>query len=204
MIAMDMQQAVDALYPSSPPATSAPTPAVERDAASILYGGPAASPAPSTSPPVQTAPPTPDPATLLYDTPPDGVFYGEPALDRAEAVPVDLPQDVAGQLGPDELPQVKAALIAAEVGHTLAGSFVQQATAAMRSPITTTPEQAADALRQKFGAAADAKIAAARGMIEKAAEKWPAVWDFLDRTGLGNSPKLIEQLAARAARRGKR
>ncbi|WP_298372671.1 hypothetical protein [Azospirillum sp.] len=58
-------------------------------------------------------------------------------------------------------------------------------------------------LRQKFGAGADAKIAAARATIERAAEKWPQVYDFLDRSGLANSPRLIEQLAAHAERRAR-
>ena len=199
---MDTNQALEALYPSMAPAP-VDTPAVpatmpdERGAAAILYGAPPSPAAKSQPLAVQEG----STAAGLYDPMGDGVVYGEQPLRDAAAVQIDLPQDVAGQLGADELPQVKAALIAAEVGHTLAGSFIQQATVAMRNPITTTPEQAETALRQKFGSSADAKLAAARGMIEKAAERWPAVWDFLDRTGLGNSPRLIEQLAARAARR---
>ncbi|MCG5240864.1 hypothetical protein ACIU1J_05465 [Azospirillum doebereinerae] len=65
------------------------------------------------------------------------------------------------------------------------------------------PDSTMSALRQPHGTETDAKIAAARGMIERAAQRWPGVWDFLDRSGLGNSPHLIEQLAARAARRSR-
>lgn len=68
-------------------------------------------------------------------------------------------------------------------------------------PISPLSDNAMSALRQKFGADADAKVEAARGVIERAAQRWPGVWDFLDRSGLGDSPRLIEQLAIRAARR---
>jgi hypothetical protein len=42
---------------------------------------------------------------------------------------------------------------------------------------------------------------AARGMIRQAAAKWPGLTQYLDVTGLGSDPKLIQQLVARAKRR---
>lgn len=198
-------QAVAALYPTVSGGAPRPaTPATQpegRDSASILYGTPV-KPAPIPQSPVQTGSAQPsDPALVLYDTPSDGVWYGEPPFEQPDAVPINLPQDVVGQIGAGELPQVKAAFVSAGVGQTLANSFLDQATSAIREPITTTPEQAHAVLRQKFGAGADAKIAAARATIARAAEKWPQVYEFLDRSGLGNSPRLIEQLAAHAERR---
>ncbi|KAA0688484.1 hypothetical protein [Azospirillum brasilense] len=67
--------------------------------------------------------------------------------------------------------------------------------------MTVVPEQVAASLREKHGAAADEMIGEAAGLIERAARRWPAVHAFLDASGLRNSPRLIEQLAARAARR---
>jgi hypothetical protein len=38
-------------------------------------------------------------------------------------------------------------------------------------------------------------------MIREASQRWPGLPEYLERTGLGSDPKLIQQLAARAERR---
>jgi hypothetical protein len=45
------------------------------------------------------------------------------------------------------------------------------------------------------------KVELARGMIREASQRWPGLPEYLERTGLGSDPKLIQQLAARAERR---
>ncbi|MGR0183717.1 hypothetical protein [Azospirillum aestuarii] len=202
------------LYPSTieappaapPPQAPAPQaqgtgspPAQFESAAAQLYSS-ASKPQPAASPPENQA------ANALYGDLPqgDGVRYDEPIPDQAETILVDLPEDIASTATAEEMALVKAGLHAAGIGHTLARSLVNQAVEALRSPVTITPEQAEATLRQKFGASADAKIAAAQQVVADAAKKWPQVYDFLEQTGLINSPKLIEQLAARAARRAQR
>jgi hypothetical protein len=56
-------------------------------------------------------------------------------------------------------------------------------------------------LTDKWGDKAGEKIELARGMIRDAERKWPGVKDYLNRSGLGSDPKLIQQLVARAERR---
>jgi hypothetical protein len=57
------------------------------------------------------------------------------------------------------------------------------------------------ALREKWGTRTGEKIELARGMINAAERKWPGVKAYLNATGLGSDPKLIQQLVARAERR---
>jgi hypothetical protein len=57
------------------------------------------------------------------------------------------------------------------------------------------------ALREKWGTRTGEKIELARGMIRDAEKRWPGVKDYLNRSGLGSDPKLIQQLVARAERR---
>ena len=54
------------------------------------------------------------------------------------------------------------------------------------------------ALRQQFGAEADAKIADAGALIDRAAERWPDVRRFIDCAGLADNAHLIAYLAERA------
>jgi hypothetical protein len=57
----------------------------------------------------------------------------------------------------------------------------------------------------RFGKNTEAKIAAAQSVVAAAAVKWPGIKDWLEKSGMGNDPKLIQRLAARAERRpGKR
>jgi hypothetical protein len=54
------------------------------------------------------------------------------------------------------------------------------------------------ALTAKWGSKAGEKVALARGMINAAEAKWPGLRNYLNATGLGSDPKLIQQLVARA------
>ena len=57
------------------------------------------------------------------------------------------------------------------------------------------------ALREKWGSQTGAKIELAKTVINAAEKRWPGVKDYLNRSGLGSDPKLIQQLVARAERR---
>src|SRR4051812_42787269 len=52
--------------------------------------------------------------------------------------------------------------------------------------------------RRYEGAAGGARL------IREALQRWPGLSEYLERTGLGSDPKLIQQLAARAERRPRR
>jgi hypothetical protein len=57
------------------------------------------------------------------------------------------------------------------------------------------------ALQERWGDQTGQKLELARGMIDEASQRWPGLKDYLNRTGLGSDPKLIQQLVARAERR---
>ena len=57
------------------------------------------------------------------------------------------------------------------------------------------------ALTAKWGDQTAAKLALAKGMIREAEAKWPGLRNYLNATGLGSDPRLIQQLVARAERR---
>jgi hypothetical protein len=56
-------------------------------------------------------------------------------------------------------------------------------------------------LQAKWDAQTGAKLELAKGMIRQAEAKWPGLRNYLNDTGLGSDPKLIQQLVARAERR---
>ena len=53
----------------------------------------------------------------------------------------------------------------------------------------------------KWGDRTTEKLALAKGMIDEASQRWPGLKVYLNATGLGSDPKLIQQLVARAERR---
>lgn len=57
-------------------------------------------------------------------------------------------------------------------------------------------DRAMSALRQRFGAETDAKIADARALIDQAASHWPDARRLIEHAGLTDSPHLIACLAA--------
>jgi hypothetical protein len=219
------------------PTQSAPPPAAARpagpsvlSAAQLMYGSttppqPAAAAAPA---PVKAAPavaaatvPEPEPistprqdessgpsaADLLFDLPQDGVQYGELSIERPEAVPLDLPAEMAAAAVPGELDQVKAAFVSAGIGSTLANALAEQGKEVFRNGPMPADQAAAmevstmAELNRKWGSKAPAKIAAAQSVIAEAAKSWPGIVEYLNASGLGNDPKLIARLAARAERR---
>jgi hypothetical protein len=215
---------------ASPPVVTRPAGPSVLSAAQALYGGshPAppqpAAPARVQAAPVAAAAPTvpataakpesngPSAAELLYgDLPQDGIQYGEPVLDRPEAVPLDLPKDMAAAAQAGELDLVRHAFVDAGIGHQLANALVEDAKAAyLAGPMPADKVAAMEvstmaALTKKWGSKTEAKIAAAQSVIADAAVRWPGIKDWLEQSGMGNCPKLIQRLAARAERRpGKR
>jgi hypothetical protein len=218
-----------------PPAARPSTPSVLSTAA-LMYGSttpsppqPAAAAAPErvvqTAPTVAAAPVPDEPisipqqdesggpsaADLLFDLPQDGVQYGELSIERPEAVPLDLPAEMAAAALPGQLDQVKAAFVSAGIGSTLANALVEQGKEVFRNGPMPADQAAAmevstmAELNRKWGSKAPAKIAAAQSVIAEAAQSWPGIVEYLNASGLGNDPKLIARLAARAERRpGKR
>jgi hypothetical protein len=57
------------------------------------------------------------------------------------------------------------------------------------------------ALTEKWGLRTGEKLKLAREMIREASTRWPGLKEYLNATGLGSDPKLIQQLVARAERR---
>ena len=144
--------------------------------------------------------PTNSAVTWDEDAAPDARAY---ELDR---VPDDLrdPDPAAYEAGQA---QFREALLASGAGVSLSRELWNDALRAERQPIRTTPAEAAVQLRARFGPQADAKLAAARGLLGKAIERCPEIKVALERTGLGNDVGFIVKLVKRAdalARKGAR
>jgi hypothetical protein len=149
-----------------------------------------------------------DRANKLYDLPMDpggdNPRFDEPVMDRFSA---EIPDDMAAKLQPGEGEQIGRAFIAAGLGNTTAASFMRMGVeASRRGPLSEHQIQQRNtagmaALTEKWGDQMPAKLELARGMIRQAEKQWPGLKDYLNRTGLGSDPKLIQQLVARAERR---
>jgi hypothetical protein len=145
-------------------------------------------------------------ANRLYDLPmdTDGPRFDEPVMDRFE---VEVPDDLANNLKDGEGEQIGQALIAAGLGNTTAASFMKMGVAASRNgpladhEIAKRNSDGMAALKERWGDQTGAKLQTAKAMIQKASAKWPGLTNYLNATGLGSDPKLIQQLVARAERR---
>jgi hypothetical protein len=149
-----------------------------------------------------------DLAEKMFDgTPMDGVRYDEVELTSPNEFALEVPEDLAANLQPGEAQQIVGSFIEAGVGRTLAIDLVRQGIeASRRGPLADADIQQRNAdgmaeLRQKWGPKTAEKVQMARGMIDAAERKWPGVKAYLNATGLGSNPKLIQQLVARAERR---
>lgn len=93
-----------------------------------------------------------------------------------------------------------AAFEAAGAGPTPAQEAFLDAFAASKPAFRRVSQEAGTAeLKALWGDRYEAKVAAARALVAKAAEKNPQVIPFLNQAKLGNGPKFIRKLAARAA-----
>jgi hypothetical protein len=137
----------------------------------------------------------------------DGVRYDEPELSSHQEFVVEVPDDLAANLQPGEAQQITSAFIESGVGRTMAVDLVRQGIeASRRGPLSDEQVQQRNAvgmaaLQAKWGTRAGEKIQLAKGMIRDAEAKWPGLTNYLNATGLGSDPKLIQQLVARAERR---
>jgi hypothetical protein len=144
---------------------------------------------------------------MFGGTPMDGVRYDEVELTSLNEFSLDVPEDLAANLGEGEAQQIVSSFIEAGVGRTFAVDLVRQGVeASRRGPLSDDQVQRRNtdgmaALREKWGSQTGAKIELARGMIAAAEAKWPGVKAYLNATGMGSDPKLIQQLVARAERR---
>jgi hypothetical protein len=147
-----------------------------------------------------------DRAERMYDLPmsDDNPRFDEPVMDRF--VP-EIPDDLAGNLMEGEAQQIGQALVAAGLGNTTAASFIKMGVEASRKgPLSDHQIQQRNAdgmkaLQERWGDQTPAKLELAKGMIREASAKWPGLTNYLNATGLGSDPKLIQQLVARAERR---
>jgi hypothetical protein len=137
----------------------------------------------------------------------DGVRYDEPEMTGPREFSLEVPDDLAANLGEGEAAQITAAFIESGVGRTMANDLVRQGIeASRRGPLTDHQIQQRNvagmaALTAKWGDRTPAKLALAKAMVREASAKWPGLPDYLQHTGLGSDPKLIQQLVARAERR---
>jgi hypothetical protein len=145
-------------------------------------------------------------ANALFDLPmdADGPRFDEPVMDRFTA---EIPDEMAANLQPGEGEQIGQAFIAAGLGNTTAASFMRMGVeASSRGPLSDHQierrnAEGMQALQERWGDQTGAKLALAKGMIREAEAKWPGLRNYLNATGLGSDPKLIQQLVARAERR---
>jgi hypothetical protein len=147
-------------------------------------------------------------ANALYDLPMDpggdNPRFDEPVMDRFTA---EIPDDMAANLQPGEGEQIGRAFIAAGLGNTTAASFVKMGVeASRRGPLSDDQieqrnVEGMQALQERWGDRTGQKLELAKGMIAEAEKQWPGLRNYLNATGLGSDPKLIQQLVARAERR---
>jgi hypothetical protein len=152
-----------------------------------------------------------DRASSLYDLPmaPDGdnPRYDEPPLTDANEFSPSIPDDLRANLQDGEQQQIVESFVASGIGLTQAQAFIRQGVAASRTgPLSDQQIQQKNAaglaeLQKRWGDQVPAKLAAAKDMIRQAETKWPGLTNYLNATGLGSDPKLIQQLVARAERR---
>ncbi len=198
------------MYPSAKPPEDKP------GAAAPVQADPAAQAAPvaETAAPASAAKPAPA-AELLYPDKP--ATRGFVDFAEAPAAPGAINLDLTLiESGLDMTPEgnkqradLVAAFEAAGAGATLARELFLDGFAASKPAYRQVNQEAGTAeLKALWGDRYDAKVAAARDLVAKAAAKNPQVIEFLNQTKLGNDPKFIRKLAARAAaevtRRGKR
>jgi hypothetical protein len=144
---------------------------------------------------------------MFGGTPMDGVRYDEPELTSLNEFALEVPEDLAANLDEGEAQQITSAFIEAGVGRTLANDLLRQGIEALRrGPLTddAIERRNADgmkALHDKWGDQTGQKLELAKGMIAAAEKQWPGLRNYLNATGLGSDPKLIQQLVARAERR---
>jgi hypothetical protein len=148
-------------------------------------------------------------ADLLYPEKPAtrgfvdfGELPAEPGtmlLDTSIIEKVGTGIDMSAQ-GEKERADLIAAFEHAGAGQSLAQEVYLDAFYASRPTYKQISQEAGVAeLKALWGDRYDAKVAAARELVRKAAEKNPQVTEFLNQTKLGNDPKFIRKLAARAA-----
>jgi hypothetical protein len=150
-----------------------------------------------------------DRAERMYDLPMDSDVprFDEPPLTDANEFSPSIPDDLRANLQDGEQQQIVESFVASGIGHTQAQAFVKMGIAASRNgPLSDQQiQQRNDAgmaeLQKRWGDQVPAKLAAAKDMIRQAETKWPGLTDYLNATGLGSDPKLIQQLVARAERR---
>lgn len=180
-----------------------PEPTAEEQMAARLFQGPKPE-GEATAP--QSAP-EPAAESSVYDTmPEDDANYAESTFNHAGEVQSDiLPGDLLPQMDPAEVEQFREALVAGGAGSTTARQVMTVAEGYMRGTAEPmTMEAGRAALEQRFGRHAAAKVAAAQEVIAKASAKWPGLVGWLEETGAGNDPRLIEKLAARASKMPRR
>ena len=119
----------------------------------------------------------------------------------------EIPDDLAVNLKDGEGEQIGQALVAAGLGLTGAASFMKMGVEASRNgPLADHEIQKRNAdgmkvLQERWGDQTGAKLQMAKAMIQEASAKWPGLKEYLNATGLGSDPKLIQELVARAERK---
>jgi hypothetical protein len=144
-------------------------------------------------------------AERLYDLPmgDDNPRFDEPVMDTFAP---EIPDDLRDNLDDGEQQEIGKALVAAGLGLTTAQSFMKMGIAASRNgPLSDLQIQQRNAdgmkvLERRWGDQVPAKLELARSMINEASTKWPGLKQYLNATGLGSDPKIIQALVARAER----
>ena len=210
-----LEEVAAAMYagmPSKPAAAAVSTPQPPLNvAATPPSPTPAAPAAAMLAPPAETAPEPPpsEPGEAIYGgTAPTRGFvdWEEPASTAADYELIAprglLDTSEAGRAAMDRL---RDGFAEAGAGQTLAKELFADAVMAQQGAQFKVSMQSAEAdLRRQLGSGYEAKIAAARGLIQRVAQRAPEIVPFLERTGLGNDPAFIQKVVAAAGRRGRR
>jgi hypothetical protein len=104
--------------------------------------------------------------------------------------------------GVEPIPEGLRAMVKLGLGITQAHAIWDASVDAVRNPVTTNAEGAAQALQAEYGEKYEAKLAAAKDVITQVEKTFPGVRQWLASTGLGNDPAFIRQVIDFAARRG--
>jgi hypothetical protein len=144
-------------------------------------------------------------ANLMFDIPETvtPVNFNEGAAGPGE---IDLPLPEGwedSEAAATDRQAVADAMALAGAGETVARELWHDIAAASANPVTTTQSEAMAELRRTWGRQTDAKIALARNAVAEMQQRYPGRTQYLQETGLGNSPEFVRKIVARASRRGR-
>lgn len=200
----EVSRGAQALYGDGGTKPTAPATLAKPAVESPKADAPAADGKPAAAPDAKAEAPQADAGTLYEPAVPglEGVRWSEPSATSAtDLVGAMATPEIEGVTYDDaDMQGATVAFLGMGVGVTGAGAAMsiarEHAAEAAAGRVVTEAESVAQ-LEGWFGgeAGADRAIADARATVREAERMWPGLRDYLNRTGLGNNPKMIAALA---------